>query len=382
MSTIGLNAHLLNLSASYRGAGIHCYIHQLLLNLPTAAPQHRYLAFLNDARMSSPHTALQLRRTRWPTQKPSPRIVWEQTVLPIATYTEQLDLLHSLAFVRPLVAHCPVVITIYDLSFVRMPERFPRFQRFYLQTMTRYSARRAARLLVISQSTKDDVVRFCGVSPDKIVVTYCGVDEQFAPRSRHEVEAFRAAKGLPSRFILYLGTLEPRKNVPQIVKAYSQLRSHDLSRNYKLVIAGAKGWGYDEVFAAVEQHDLKDDVIFAGYVPAEELPLWYNAAELFVYPSLFEGFGLPVLEAMACGTPAITSNVSSLPEVAGDAALTITPTDTRALSAAMTQVLCDAALRAQLRERGLRQAAQFSWQRTAQQTAQVYADVLKLDVTK
>jgi glycosyltransferase involved in cell wall biosynthesis len=248
--------------------------------------------------------------------------------------------------------------------------------------MTRYSARRAARLLVISQSTKDDVVRFCDVSPDNVIVTYCGVDEQFAPRSRHEVEAFRATKGLPSRFILYLGTLEPRKNVPQIVRAYAALRSDDLSRHYKLVIAGAKGWGYDEVFAAVEQNDLKDDVMFAGYVPAEELPLWYNAAELFVYPSLFEGFGLPVLEALACGTPAITSNVSSLPEVAGDAALTITPTDTRALSEAMIRVLRDAALRAQLRERGLRQAAQFSWQRTAQQTAQVYADVLKLGVTK
>jgi glycosyltransferase involved in cell wall biosynthesis len=325
---------------------------------------------------------MQLRLTRWHTQKPLPRIVWEQMVLPIATYTEQLDLLHSLAFVRPIVACCPVVITIYDLSFVRMPERFPRFQRLYLQTLTRYSARRAARLLVISQSTKDDVVQFCGVSSDKIVVTYCGVDEQFAPRSRHEVETFRAAKGLPSRFILYLGTLEPRKNVPQIVRAYAALRSHDLSHDYKLVIAGAKGWGYDEVFAAVEQSGIKDDVTFAGYVPAEELPLWYNAAELFVYPSLFEGFGLPVLEAMACGTPAITSNVSSLPEVAGDAALTITPTDTRALSDAMECALHDASLRAQLRERGLRRASQFSWQRAAQQTAQVYADVLKLGVTK
>lgn len=375
MSIIGLNAHLLNLSASYRGAGIHRYIHHTLLHLPQVAPQHRYIVFLNERQMRATHPAMQTHTTHWPTYKPLVRIAWEQTVLPIATFTEHLDLLHAMAFARPIMARCPIVLTIYDMSFVRMPERFPTFQRLYLQRMSRYSARRAARIIVISQSTKDDVVRFCGVPADRVTVIYCGVDELFKPLSRHEVEQFRSAKGLPSHFILYLGTLEPRKNVAQLVRAYAALRQNGREKP-KLVIAGAKGWGYDKVFATVEQSGVKDDVIFTGYVPQAELPFWYNAADLFVFPSLFEGFGLPVLEAMACGTPAITSNVSSLPEVAGDAALTIAPGDARTLAEAIAQALHDTTLRQQMRERGLQQAAKFNWPTAARQTARVYEEVL------
>jgi glycosyltransferase involved in cell wall biosynthesis len=213
------------------------------------------------------------------------------------------------------------------------------------------------------------------VPADKVIAIPCGVDEQFKPLSQNEIEKFRAAKGLPAHFILYLGTLEPRKNVSRLVRAYATLNGNNHQKP-KLIIAGAKGWDYDNIFAAVEQSSLQPDVSFAGYVPQAELPLWYNAADLFVFPSLFEGFGLPVLEAMACGTPAITSNVSSLPEVAGDAALMIAPDDTRALSAAIERALHDANLRAHMRERGLQQAQQFTWQATARQTAQVYAEAL------
>ena len=376
MSTIGLNAQLLNLSASYRGAGIHHYIHQLLLALPLSAPQHRYEVYLNDRSVAAPNAAMRMHYTRWPTQKPLARIAWEQGVLPLATVRDRLDLLHALAFARPLLARCPVVLTIYDMSFVRMGERFPFWQRYYLRVVTRYSARHAARITVISQSSKDDVVAYCGVPGDKVHVIYCGADEQFSPRSREQVEQFRAARGLPKHFILYLGTLEPRKNVAQLVRAYAALRRNG-SDKPKLVIAGAKGWGYADVFAAVEQSGATGDVIFAGYVPQAELPLWYNAADLFVFPSLYEGFGLPVLEAMACGTPSITSNVSSLPEVAGNAALTIAPDDTRALSEAIERALHDAALRTQMRERSLQQAAKFSWREAARQTAEVYAEALR-----
>ncbi len=375
MSTIGLNAQLLNLSASYRGAGIHHYIHQLLLALPQVASQHRYEVYLNERRMSAPQTAMRMHYTRWPARKAPVRIAWEQAVLPIAAARDRLDLLHAMAFARPLAAPCPVVLTIYDMSFERIPERFPRFQRQYLRAITRYSARHAARIIAISKSSKDDVVRFCGVPAERVRVVYCGADGNFRPYSRERVEEFRADKGLPAHFILYLGTLEPRKNVARLVRAYAALRRNGRDKP-KLVIAGAKGWGYDDVFAAVEQGDAQSDVIFAGYVPQAELPLWYNAADLFVFPSLYEGFGLPVLEAMACGTPAITSNVSSLPEVAGDAALTIAPEDSGALSDTIQRALHDPDLRAQMRERGLRQAARFNWTEAARQTAQVYAEVL------
>lgn len=373
MNTVGLNAHLLNLSASYRGAGIHRFIHHLLSDLPAAAPHYRFVAFLNEPQMASPAPAMRLRHTRWQTRNPLLRIAWEQISLPLAAAGERLALLHALAFVRPVLARCPVVLTIYDMSFMRMPERFPAFQRHYLRLMTGYSARHADAITVISQSTKDDVIEFCGVAPERIAVVYCGVDEQFRPLGAAAIEQFRASKGLPERFILYLGTIEPRKNVAQIVRSFAALPA---AGRPKLVIAGAKGWGYDDVYAAAEQSGVRGDIIFTGYVAQHELPLWYNAAELFVYPSHYEGFGLPVAEAMACGTPAITSNVSSLPEVAGNAALTVAPADTRALTAAIAQALSDAPLRAQMKERGLTQAARFSWRRVAELTAQVYDRVL------
>ena len=303
---------------------------------------------------------MRMHYTRWPTQKPLARIAWEQGVLPLATVRDRLDLLRALAFARPLLARCPVVLTIYDMSFVRMGERFPFWQRYYLRVVTRYSARHAARITVISQSSKDDVVAYCGVPGDKVHVVYCGADEQFSPRSREQVEQFRAARGLPEHFILYLGTLEPRKNVSQLLRAYATLHRNG-SDKPKLVIAGAKGWGYADVFAAVEQSGATGDVIFAGYVPQAELPLWYNAADLFVFPSLYEGFGLPVLEAMACGTPSITSNVSSLPEVAGDAGLLVDPHSTAEIRDALDRLLLSPSLRAQLAAKSPTQARRFTW---------------------
>jgi glycosyltransferase involved in cell wall biosynthesis len=375
MPTVGLNAHLLNLSASYRGAGIHQYIQNLVACLPAAAPHIDFVTFLNDKRMAAQHPTMQMRYSHWPTQNPAVRIVWEQAVQPLATFAERLDVLHALAFARPFVARCPVVLTIYDMSFAHMPERFPPLKRLYLRWMTRWSARRAACVTVISQSTKDDVIRYCGMPPGRVRVIYCGVNEQLKPLSRVEVDRFRATKGLPEHFILYLGTLEPRKNVAHLVRAFAGLQRNGSGRP-RLIIAGAKGWGYAEVFAAVEEGGLAGDVSFAGYVPPEELSLWYNAADLFVYPSLYEGFGLPVAEAMACGTPAITSNVSSLPEVAGDAALTVAPGDVNALVQAMSAALHDTALRAAMRERGLAQAATFRWSETARHTAHVYEELL------
>jgi glycosyltransferase involved in cell wall biosynthesis len=172
--------------------------------------------------------------------------------------------------------------------------------------------------------------------------------------------------------ILFVGTIEPRKNVARLVEAYSRLRDGQV----KLVIGGARGWLYEEVFARVEELELTGDVLFPGYIPPDELPLWYNAAELFVYPSLYEGFGLPPLEAMACGTPVITSNVSSLPEVVGEAGLTVDPMDSMGLAEAMNQVLADEALRQSMRERGLSRASRFSWAKAARETVGVYRRAL------
>jgi glycosyltransferase involved in cell wall biosynthesis len=368
---IGLNAHLLSLVQTYRGAGINWYIHNLLLNLALADQENQYIVFLGDRRFP-PNPGLTLRTSWLPTTHPLVRIGWEQLVQPFVLWQEKIDLLHSLAFVTPLVSPCPSVVTIYDLSFIIFPRHFKYLKCLYLTLLTRLSARKARRIITISESTKRDTARLLGVSAEKIDIVYCGVDKAFHPLPGREVASFRQKRGLPERMILFVGTIEPRKNVARLVEAYSRLRDGQV----KLVIGGARGWLYEEVFARVEELELTGDVLFPGYIPPDELPLWYNAAELFVYPSLYEGFGLPPLEAMACGTPVITSNVSSLPEVVGEAGLTVDPMDSMGLAEAMNQVLADEALRQSMRERGLSRASRFSWAKAARETVGVYRRAL------
>lgn len=368
---IGLNAHLLSLAQTYRGAGINWYIHNLLLNLVLADQENQYTVFLGDRRFP-PSPGLTLKTSWLPTTQPLVRIGWEQLVQPFVLWQEKIDLLHSLAFVTPLLSPCPSVITIYDLSFIMFPQSFKYWKRLYLALFTRLSARKARRIITISESTKRDTVHLLGVSSEKVDAVYCGVDKAFHPLPEREIAFFRQKRGLPERIILFVGTIEPRKNVARLIEAYSHLRDGQV----KLVIGGARGWLYEEVFARVEELGLTGDVLFPGYIPPDELPLWYNAAELFVYPSLYEGFGLPPLEAMACGTPVITSNVSSLPEVVGEAGLTVDPIDSKGLAEAMNQVLGSEALRQSMRERGLARAGSFSWAKAARETVEVYRRAL------
>jgi glycosyltransferase involved in cell wall biosynthesis len=299
------------------------------------------------------------------------RILWEQLAQPLALRQSKVDLLHAMAFAGPLLTPCPFVVTIYDLSFYRYPEAFRPWNRWYLGILTARSARRARRVITISESTKRDVVQLLGVPPDRVDVAYCGVDKVFRPLPAAETAHFRNERALPDRFILFLGTLEPRKNVQRLIRAYGQWRqaAPDIPR---LVVAGGKGWYYDQIFAEVEHLGLTGDVIFPGYVIPQELPWWYNAADLFVYPSRFEGFGLPVLEAMACGTPVVTTNVASLPEVAGDAALLVSPDDEAQLVEAMRRALSEVSVRQEMVTKGLAHAADFTWTRTARQTLETY----------
>jgi glycosyltransferase involved in cell wall biosynthesis len=240
-----------------------------------------------------------------------------------------------------------------------------------LSLFTALSARRARRVIAISESTKRDVVKLLGVPPDRVYVVYCGVDDTFRPLPAADVAQFRRERALPDRFILFLGTLEPRKNVKTLVQAYGRWRVAE-SDVPKLVVAGGKGWFYDQIFAEVERLGLTGEVIFPGYVMQQELPLWYNASDIFVYPSRYEGFGLPVLEAMTCGTPVVTTNVASLPEVAGDAALLVSPDDEAQLLDAMRRASSDGSLRQEMVTKGLARAADFTWARTARQTLDAY----------
>jgi glycosyltransferase involved in cell wall biosynthesis len=366
---VALNAHLLFGRASYRSAGIHHYIDQLLRHLPAAAPEFRFTVFTGAGRPEMP--GARVRPTRLPTHRPLVRIAWEQLLQPFALARARPDLLHSLAFVSPLILPCPAVVTVYDLSFRLTPERFRPAQRLYLSAFTVVSCRRARRVLAISESTRADLVRLLRLPASKIDVALPGLAPALRPLPAGQVEAFRARRGLPERFILYLGTLEPRKNLAALLEAYARLRpAHS---DLFLVLAGARGWWYADLFRRVEALGLSSVVMFPGYVPEDELPLWYNAAAVFAYPSSYEGFGLPVTEALACGRPVVTTAVSSLPEAGGDAAFRVPPDDVPALADALAEALVPDAERT---ARGLAHAARFRWAGTAAQTAASYRRAL------
>ncbi|MDH3674895.1 MAG: glycosyltransferase family 4 protein [Anaerolineae bacterium] len=377
---IGLNAHLLSTSETYRGAGISWYIVNLLRNLVQVSPEFLdYYAFLGDRPFKDDAALPRLHTSRLPTQRPAIRIFWEQCIQPLALRRTGVDLLHALAFVAPRLAPCPFVVTVYDLSFLRYSEAFRPVNRWYLKHFTTDSVRKARAVITISESTRRDVIDLLGAAPEKVHTIYCGVDASFRQFPAEQIAAFRAAQGLPDQFVLYLGTLEPRKNVTGLIRAYARWRERDVKAP-PLIVAGAKGWYYDEIFQLVESLGLANAVRFPGYIPQESLPLWYNSASLFVYPSHFEGFGLPVLEAMACGTPVITSTASSLPEVTGTngAARLVEPDDTAALAQALAEVMGQPDLRDTMSRQGRVRAATFSWQKTARETVAVYRKVLNV----
>jgi glycosyltransferase involved in cell wall biosynthesis len=369
---LGLNAHLLAGAPSYRSAGLHQYIYHLLVNLPQAGC--RVTAFLGP-RSALPSGTARLYRSRWPTGRPTVRAVWEQFAQPLALRSTGVDLAHGPAFVGPLVASCPFVVTIHDLSFLRFPHLFRPANRLYLSIFTRASCGRARRVIAVSAHAAEEVVRLLGVGREKVSVVYHGVGPEFRPLPPEEVAAFRARRGLPEKFVLHVGTVEPRKNQLRLVEACARLREPAL----KLVLVGGRGWYEEEVFARVKQLGLQKRVVFPGYVPGDELALWYNAAMVFAYPSLYEGFGMPVLEAQGCGTPVLTSDCSALPEAAGDGALLVAPRDVEAIAAGLHRLLCDEALREKLRQRGLAHAARFTWQKSAVETAAVYRQALDED---
>ena len=380
MPRIGLNAHLLSLDDSYRGAGVSRYIHSLLTYLPQVDDDSSYVAFLGPVgRIAAPphqeashHAGWDERVSRWRTHMPLARILWEQLVQPWAARRENLDLLHVPVYVGPVTSSCPIVVTIHDLSFYLYPDLLRPFNRTYLQNFTRRTVAHAEGIIAVSESTRNDIVRILGVPEEKVTVIPNGVGQEMHPiNDREQIAALRRRYDLPERMILFLGTLEPRKNIPTLLEAFGLLcRNHDA--DHRLVVAGGKGWYYGEIYATAERLGLRNKVIFPGYIPQSQLALWYNAADLFVYPSLYEGFGLPPLEALACGTPAIVSDVSSLPEVVGEAGLVVNPLDAQALAEAMYSVLGNPARHRALREAGLLRAKAFSWRTTASKTAKLY----------
>ena len=287
-----------------------------------------------------------------------------------------LDLLHSTDFIPPLHLNSfKSVITVHDLAFLRWPH-------FLTEDSARYYGQvdqavdRADHIIAVSQSTRDDLIGMLGAPPEKITVVYEAADPVYRPIPREEALAsYKDKHLLPEEFILFVSTIEPRKNITALLRAYALLRER-YRVTTGLVLAGGVGWQSEQIFEEVEQLDLTDHVTFLGRVNNGDLLYLYNLARCLAHPALYEGFGLTPLEAMASGTPVVVSNVSSLPEVVGDAGLLVDPNDVEDLAVALQRVLTDDALHATLREKGLARASVFSWQRAAQETMAIYQRAL------
>lgn len=364
---IGIDARLI----FYHQAGIGQYILRLTQALAQIDRDDAFIIFTSrkDTTFHIEQPNLKRQRLWTPSHHRFERWAMSLELAPFA-----LDVLHSPDFIPPAWTRCPSVITVHDLAFLLYPRFLTRESaRYYGQVDL--AARQADHIIAVSNSTKRDTIRLLGVPESKITVIYEAAHPLFTPLADDVAREFvRARYDLPAEFILFVGTIEPRKNLPTLLRAFKLLRERYKSPAV-LAIAGNRGWLIEEVDRVIAELQLGDTVRFLGGVRNEELVYLYNAASVFVLPSFYEGFGLPPLEAMACGTPVIVSNVSSLPEVVSDAGLLIAPDDVEGLAVAMVRVLSDSALRDELRAKGLKRAQTFSWERAARETLAVYRQV-------
>ncbi len=375
---VGINAQLLSLSQNYRNGGVSRYIRYLLTELANNPGEHKYTVYVNGQdvieHLNVQHPQITYISAPWSESRPIERVLWEQRALPSLVKQQHIDVLHSPVNVLPIRIphHCATVITLHDLAFLRYPEVLTRAKSIYHRLFTIRSLRRATKIITVSESTKRDAHDLVGIPLDHMHTVYPCIDKRFTNVTEIEkIQAFRQQQGLAGGYILYLGTLEPRKNIITLIDAYQKLRQEHGIRE-KLVLAGSKGWLYDAIFARVHDLGLEAEVIFPGFVADSEQALWYQAASVFAYPSLYEGFGIPVAEALACGTPVVTSNVSSLPEAGGEIALCVDPQSVEALSKALYQALTDKNLREKSRTQAASVAQKFSAQIMVQQTIRVY----------
>lgn len=367
---IGIDAHTIG----YRVSGNKTYIENLIKNIADMDRENRYTLYFtnreivgnNDYSFSNFEKELIFPSSPW--LRMSFGFPWKLLQNPV-------DLLHVQYF-APLCCPCDFVVTIHDISFELFPEFYTKVGKMWRSVLIPFTARRAKKILTVSESSKRDLIDYYGIPEEKIVITYDAVDPDIFRQiqDREELNRLRNRYSLPESFIFSVGRLEPRKNMVRLIRAYASLRKEQKIK-HKLVIGGKKDFLYSEIFKAVESLGLEKDVIFTGFIPSEDLALFHNAADLFVYPSIFEGFGLGALEAMSCGTPVVASNTSSIPEVIGDAGLLFDPCDVEEIAKAIYEVISDEELKIRLGRKGLERAKLFSWEETARKTLKVYEEV-------
>lgn len=367
---IGIDSH----SAEHEGEGNSTYSRNLIsalfategpeaFALFAADPDHPFYRSLPPRRGSRVFRVAQGRGLA--------RVGW---TLARAATRRRVDGLH-VQYWAPLAYGGPLVVTVPDLAFLHLPDTFPAAQRLALRVLVPRSIAKASRVITVSEFSRGDIVTSYGVRPEKVTVIPLGAGASFRPLESARTEGVLARYGLRPGFLFSLGRLNWRKNLERILLAYGRLRTSGVS-DTPLVIGGKLDYGGEEALRRMRLSEVGSSVRWIGLIPDEDLPAFYNAAACFVYPSLFEGFGLPVLEAMACGTPVVTSDRAALPELVGDAAMVVDPESVEALAEAMTRVLTDATLAADLGRRGLERSRRFSWRETARRTLEVYREAV------
>lgn len=373
---IGINALYL---LPGRVGGSEIYVRNLVRALPLVSPGDRFVIFVNRESagvFESISPDVEVVNCALSAASRPARILWEQFVLPFQVRKHAIDILLSAGMTAPFICPVPSFVMIYDLQHVNLPQNFGRIQLLFLKTIIYMSARMARGVLTLSEKSRSDIVRHYSIAPERVFVTHLASDSgSFHAQSAEDISAVRKKYKLPERFILYIASSLPHKNYSRLLEAFKLVTAKDAG--IKLVLIGSRDYGQDAVVERIGEMGLRDDVVFSGWLPFEDIPLIYAASELFVFPSLHEGFGIPVLEAMATGVPVVCSNIEPLTEVVAGAACLVDPLSPGDMAQGMLKVLTDAALRERLVRDGLKRAESFSWKKTAMDTLSLISPRLK-----
>lgn len=374
---IGIDANEANVE---KKVGISEYVYQLLLQFHAAASDNKkFVIYLKD----KPREDFPKESPNWEYKVVGPHKMWTQMGLPLNLFLTKVkpDVFFSPGHYAPRFSPVPTVISIMDLAFFHFPEYFTQKDLAQLKSWTNYSVKKAKAVITISDSTKNDIIKLYDVPDKKIHVVYLGIKNAVTLTPHiYPMQELQTKYGISKDFILFVGTLQPRKNIQRLIQAFAELLKQKKYQDspLQLVIVGKKGWQYDEILAAPKKLGIEDRVKFLDFVPDEELVMLYKNALCFAWPSLYEGFGLPILEAMKLGCPVITSNVSSMPEAGGDASLYVDPEDTEDIAEKLDKVLSDPKLRSEMIEKGKKQVQKFSWEKTAKETLAVLEEVARV----
>jgi len=367
---IGIDGNEANVE---RKVGIGEYAYELFLqfyNLQFSIPNLQFTIYLKI----QPNSDMPKEREGWKYRVIGPRKLWTRFALPLDLYfhNQKPDVFFTPTHYGPRFSPVKTAISIMDLSFIHFPELFTKHDLYQLTNWTKYSVLKAKKIFTISEFSKNDIIKTYGVSPEKVVVTHPGIKELKTENLKFKnMDGLKKKFGISEKYILFVGTLQPRKNIAKLVEAFSKLNE----KNLQLVIVGKKGWQYGDILEAPLKYNVENRTKFLDFVENEDLSNLYKNALCFVLPSLYEGFGLPVLEAMKYGCPVVISNVSSLPEAGGDAALYFDPNDADDISNTIEKVINDEKLRQNMIKKGYTQVKKFSWEKTAKGTLKVLEEI-------